>query len=302
MGRSMLPARFKWVPYADALIFPLDNSKLAARNSDRKAFFTLEDKLRDRYLEETGIGTVKQLPPTLAEYLSRVVTPLLEKHRQGGAVAEKFEAAYLRTLSFDPVDRAVADRAYAQLRQTAPSEAEYKPLQDFLFRYVAAECGRLGMKVHIHSSSGAGGYFDVQGARPLQLESVIDDPALRKTTFVLVHGGWPFIDETLPLMTKPNAYLDISIQPLLLSPATLADNLRKWLELTPEKVMYGSDCYPYSPEMGWEEASWMSSRKAREALAIALTGMIRDGVVTQDRAIELARMVLRENARKLYGL
>ena len=39
-----------------------------------------------------------------------------------------------------------------------------------------------------------------------------------------------------------------------------------------------------------------------QALAMALTGMVRDGEVSRARAVELARMVLRENARQLYGL
>jgi ribosomal protein S14 len=30
--------------------------------------------------------------------------------------------------------------------------------------------------------------------------------------------------------------------------------------------------------------------------------MVRDGEITRDRALELARMVLRDNAMKLYGL
>jgi hypothetical protein len=30
--------------------------------------------------------------------------------------------------------------------------------------------------------------------------------------------------------------------------------------------------------------------------------MIRDGEISRDRARELARLVLRENARRLYGL
>ena len=38
----------------------------------------------------------------------------------------------------------------------------FTPAQDFLFRYIAAECGRLGMAVHLHTMAGAGGYFDVQ--------------------------------------------------------------------------------------------------------------------------------------------
>ena len=300
MGKSIEPPRFRWVPYADALLFPLDNSRLAQQNSDRKAFFALEDQLRRRYLRDAGL---EKAPPTLAEYLSRVVTPTLEKQRQGGAVAEKFEAAYLRPLSFDRVDRAVADRIYGQFAiGGAPPPAEYKPLQDYLFRYIAAECGRLGMAVHVHANAGAGRYFEIAGANPLLLEPLLNDPELRNTKFVMLHGGWPFIGEITALLTKPNAYLDFSDVDLEHTPDELAAMLRQWLAFVPEKVMFGSDAYPYIPEMGWEESLWIAARTGRQALGIALTGMLRDGEITRTRASELARMVLRENAKTLYGL
>src|SRR5262249_29429908 len=135
MGASIQPPRFRWVPYADALIFPLDNAQLAAKNPDRKAFFALEDKLRARYLGEVGL---QAMPATLSEYVTRVLTPTLERHKQGGALAEKFEAAYLRSLAFDAADAAQADRVY---RQKTPTVADYKLLQDYLFRTLAAECG-----------------------------------------------------------------------------------------------------------------------------------------------------------------
>jgi uncharacterized protein len=295
MGASVEPPRFRWVPYADALLFPLDNTHLAARNSDRKAFFALEDKLRARYLAEAGMSAP---PATLADYLARVVTPTLERHRQGGAVAEKFEAAYLRSLAFDAADAAQADRVY---RLRTPGDADYKVLQDYLFRYIAAECGRLGMAVHLHTAAGAGGYFDVSGANPLNLEGVLNDPGLRRTKFVMVHGGWPFTREITPLLEKPNAYLDFSAQSLTLSPVTLAGTLREWLEHVPEKVMFATDAYPFSGELGWEESGWISAHNGREALGRALTGMLRDGAITRTRAVELARMVLRENARALYS-
>jgi predicted TIM-barrel fold metal-dependent hydrolase len=295
MGTSVGPPRFRWVPYADALIFPLDNSRLAAQNPDRQAFFPLEDKLRARYLAESGLSA---LPATLADYLAQVVTPTLERHKKGGAVAEKFEAAYLRSLAFDAADAAQANRVY---RQHTPNNADYKVLQDYLFRYIAAECGRLGMAVHLHTMAGAGGYFDVGGANPLNLEGVLNDPALRQTKFVMVHGGWPFTREITPLLEKPNAYLDFSAQSLVLSPATLSGILREWLEHVPEKVMFATDGYPYSKELGWEESAWMAAHNGREALGRALTAMMRDGAVTHTRAVELARMVLRENARALYG-
>ena len=82
----------------------------------------------------------------------------------------------------------------------------------------------------------------------------------------------------------------------------MAGWMREWLEAVPEKVMFATDAYPFMPEMGWEELGWMDATKGRLALSIALTGMMRDGEISRARASELARMVLRENARALYKL
>jgi predicted TIM-barrel fold metal-dependent hydrolase len=299
MGPSIQPPRFHWVPYADALLFPLDNSGLASENSDRKSFFALEDRLRSRYLRAVGL----EAPPgTLREYLSRVVTATLQRQKKGGAVAEKFEAAYLRSLEFDKVDAATAEAVYRRFLHARPPQAAYKQLQDYLFRYIASECGRLGMAVHFHTMAGGGSYFHIEDANPLLLEPVLNDPDLRGTKFVMVHGGWPFTREITALLQKPNAYLDFSAQDLSLTAVTLAGSLREWLEFVPEKVLFGTDAYPYSNELGWEESGWIASRTGREALAIALTGMLRNGEISRSRASELARMVMRENARALYGL
>ena len=46
----------------------------------------------------------------------------------------------------------------------------------------------------------------------------------------------------------------------------------------------------------------MTATTGRVGLALALTGMVNDGEITRQRAVELARMVLRENAIKVYGL
>ncbi len=295
MGGGIVPPRFRWVSYVDALLFPLNNSELAAVNSDRRTFFGLEDKLLARYYGECGVSG---RPGTLDEYLAKVVTPTLERQRRGGAIAVKFEAAYLRSLDFEQADQADAARAYAA---GAPPLSDYKSLQDYIFRYTAAECGRLGMAVHLHTAAGGGGYFDVAGANPLLLGAVLDDPALRKTNFVMLHGGWPFTREITALLTKPNAYLDFSEQTLLLPPRAVAASIREWLEYVPEKVMFATDAYPYSAQLDWEEAGWIAETSGRQALGMALTGMMDDGEIDLKRALELARMVMRENAINLYG-
>ncbi|MEP6492214.1 MAG: amidohydrolase family protein [bacterium] len=291
MGPGLPSSRFLWVPFADALMYPLDNAPLI-HTPDQKAFYPLEEKLLKRYYAESGV-TGK--PATLGEYLDKVVRPTLERHKQAGALAEKYEMAYLRTLDIGNPSRADADKAYA-------GHGDYKALQDYIFRFIATECGRLGMAVHIHVAHGGGGYFNVAWANPLLLEPLLNDQSLRKTNFVMVHGGWPFTREMTPLLTKPNAYVDISEQTAFNAPHDVAEVLRAWLAYNPEKVMFATDAYPSSAEIGWEEAGLIAANTGREALARALTGMMRDGEIDRPRAVEIATMVLRDNARKLYGL
>jgi hypothetical protein len=45
----------------------------------------------------------------------------------------------------------------------------------------------------------------------------------------------------------------------------------------------------------------MLARATRDALYLALAGLVRDGVIDQEHAIQIGRGVLRENARRLYG-
>lgn len=297
MGPGLKPLRFRWVPFDDALLFPLDNSALASETPDRKFFFTREEQLFQDYLGNLGIA---KLPATLGTYLSQVVAATLENQKQNGAVAVKFEAAYLRSLDFARADSVAAASTYAQfINGGVPEKSAYTNLQNYIFRYIAAQAGRLQMPVHIHTGFGCGGYFELSGANPLLLESVLD---LRNTNFVVLHGGaGPFSKSVAALLVKPNVYTDFSEQTWLLPTHELARNIRYWLEWFPEKVLFGTDLSPGTPQIDWEEIGWQTTNSAREALAIALTGMVNDNEITRTRAREIARMVLRGNALKLYG-
>jgi hypothetical protein len=66
--------------------------------------------------------------------------------------------------------------------------------------------------------------------------------------------------------------------------------------------LFGTDAFSFGPLIDWPEVAWLSNQTARQALALALTGMMNDGEISRERAMELARMVLRDNAIKLYKL
>jgi uncharacterized protein len=300
MGPGLAPPRFRWVSYVDALMLPLSTKAEATTSPDREKLFPLEDKLLQRYISYLN---VTKRPSTLEAYLETVVTPTLEAQQKGGCVAVKFEAAFLRPLDFEEVPASTASKIYAKYAAGGePSRAEYRALQDFLFRYIAREAGRLGMAVHIHSFDGPGNFFRAAGADPLLLESTFNDPTLRKTNFVIVHGGGVFSSHAGAMLSKPNVYLDMSAMTLLYTPAKLAEVLRGWLTQYPEKVLFGSDAAAFGPDMGWEVAAWIATKNGRAALALALTDMIRNGEVGRTRAEEIATMVMRTNAATLYKL
>src|SRR3954468_13089149 len=75
--RGLTTPRFRWVPYADALMYPLNNSgTVTNRNPDRKFFYGREEMLLKRYAVESGVHV---LPATLAEYLAKIAGPTIAR-------------------------------------------------------------------------------------------------------------------------------------------------------------------------------------------------------------------------------
>ncbi len=299
MGRGLPNDRFKWVPYVDMFLFPLNNSAIEQKDPEHAAFMKNEEKLLAGYLDAAQLKTP---PLALDDYLI-FVTHTLEKFKSDGAIALKFELAYLRDLSISDPKKEDVERIYTIYVQSAePSAEEYKALQDYIFRYIAHEAGRLGLAIHIHTSIGVGSYFHEANANPMAMEPLFNDPTLRKTKFVMLHGSWPFTREAATLILKPNVFIDYSAFYFLTYPHQAAKDLRLLLESAPEKVLYGTDASPFSDTIGWEETAAASAKFNRQALGLAVTGMIEDGEITTERGKRLVHMVLRDNARQLYGL
>lgn len=195
----------------------------------------------------------------------------------------------------------VVEPIYAKYRAGGvPSMAEYKTFQDFIFRHLIILAGELHLPVHIHSSVGGGDYFDIRGVNVLNLENVLRDPQYLRTTFVLIHGGYPYDREAIFLAAMKNVYLDSSATELLLYPTELKDLLRRWLETYPEKITFGTDAFPYGGALGVEEAYWLGVHSTRTALAAALAEMIAAREITEARAMAFAHAYLHDTAAGLY--
>jgi hypothetical protein len=297
MASYLNPKRFRWVFFVDSFLFPLDNTLVTAENPDQGVYIPLQEKVLRRYLQQAGL---LRLPDTFDAYLDFISKILMENQKQGG-IAEKFEAAYFRSLYFADPPRQAAAGVYEKYHSGGvPTPEEYKTFQDYVFRYLVTEGGRLHLPVHIHTAVGEGDYFSLRRGDVLNLENIVKDSRYLGTTFVLIHGGYPYFREVIWLASMKNVYIDTSEIETLVYPSEMKNVLKFWLETYPEKITFGTDAYPYSAALGSEEGYWLGVYSAREALAAALAEMVAADEITQDKALEIARGYLHDNAVSLY--
>jgi predicted TIM-barrel fold metal-dependent hydrolase len=117
----------------------------------------------------------------------------------------------------------------------------------------------------------------------------------------MIHGGYPLEREAIWLAAMKNVYLDSSFGELAQYPSAFKDTLKMWLETFPDKITFGTDCFPYNQVLGAEESYWLGVQSSRMALAAALAEMISEGEISEPRALELAHAYLHDTAVKLYG-
>ena len=298
MADYLDPKRFPWVFFADSFLWPFDNAKERARNGDQQVYIPLQEKMLKRWMQQERLSA---LPATFGDYLKFVSQLLEDNQKNKGGIAMKFEVAYFRTLHFNDPPREEAEAIYKKYAKGGvPGEPEYRTFQDYIFRYLVTEGGRLKLPVHIHSAVGIGDYFNISQSNIMQLENVLRDPRYSSTTFVMIHGGYPLEREAIWLAAMKNVYMESSLMEIAMYPAAFKDALRQWLETFPDKVTFGTDCFPYNDVLGAEESYWLGNQSARQGLAAALAEMVSSGEITDAKAIEMAHAYLHDTAVSLY--
>ena len=297
MADYLDPKRFVWVFFADSFMWPFDNRQERSRNADEEVYIPLQEKLLHRWMQQEGVS---KLSPDFAQYL-KFVTRTLEDNQKNGGIAMKFEVAYFRTTRFSDPELEDAEAIYKQfVGGGVPSEDEYRLFQDYVFRYLIREAGRLHLPIHIHSAVGVGDYFNLSESNIMNLENIVRDPRYSKVTFVMIHGGYPYDRQAIWLTSVRNVYLDSSETEILLYPSEFKNTLKHWLETFPEKITFGTDAFPYNNILGAEESYWLGVQSSRTALAAALAEMISMGEVSEAQALQMAHGYLHDNAVGIY--
>ena len=145
---------------------------------------------------------------------------------------------------------------------------------------------------------------DIFGTDPINLSNFLSGDTY-KTKIVLLHAGYPLFSNAKAmamaarLQTVNNVYIDISGRIMMGNhPAIIAKMLRDFLDIPAlwDKIIYGSDAL-----LG-ERYILTCAQTGREAVYLAVSGMIDDGIVDENTGIVIAKGILRNNAIKLYNM
>ena len=180
-------------------------------------------------------------------------------------------------------------------RSKATRARDVKHIRDWYVRRVISKCRDLGTTFHIHAGMGD---IDVvfDQCNPMQLYGLLKDPETRKTKVFLVHGGYPFSQEAAFYANAlKNVYVDLSeMIPFASVPGAIEKTTQILDMAPPARVVFGSDGVVIP------EIHWAGAKIGRRVLEESLSTFVRTGVYDEDEAHQAAKLVLAENARRVY--
>ena len=215
----------------------------------------------------------------------------------GGAVGIKSMLAYRRPLIHGRPSAADAARLYAAASTAGvgATDADTFALQDALVHAVADRAGAARLPWQIHVGIGSWQTNVVGNGNPVMLNPVVE--AHRETTFVLLHGGYPYLGEMASMAKNhPNVVIECGWLAYI-APAAYRRALTEWLDAVPASKLLavGADCAHVEQTLG-------ALLLTRRQLALVLADKIRDADWSAELADSVARRLLGRNGRELYRL
>jgi predicted TIM-barrel fold metal-dependent hydrolase len=189
-----------------------------------------------------------------------------------------------------------AKTIFAKYRFGGAGDGEAAALGLWLLHEVLEEAGRQHLPVSIHCGIIWNCWNDFRRTNPLNIIPLLIQH--RNTAFDLYHGGIPWVREMGVIGNQyPNANLDL-VWCHQISAYMTEHMLNEWIDLVPiNKIIGFAGDNPCGPEK-----TYGALVMTRENIARALAVRISRGQMTESRAVDICRMWLYENPKRIYGL
>jgi predicted TIM-barrel fold metal-dependent hydrolase len=207
----------------------------------------------------------------------------------GRAVALKCAEAYCRTVDFQPDDAAAARRAFGVPFQALEPQSQVL-FGNYIFNRCCELAEELNLPFQIHT-----GLAKLATSQPLNFEPTIQRyPRVR---FVMFHAGYPWTHQAAGLAHNyANAYPSLTWL-VSIAPSVAVRTLHEFIEVacSINTITWGSDAWTTEESVG-ALLAW------RWVVAKTLAQRLADGLLTARDAECLARKLMYENGRQVYGV
>jgi hypothetical protein len=232
--------------------------------------------------------------------LEQALESAVARRLQEGAVGFKCAVAYFRTLQFDDVSRADAERAFDGLFGSPAAESGsagatlQKQLSDYLMHKLMQHAAERHLPVQIHTGSLLGSHYPVARTNPAHLTNLLPKyPAVR---FALFHGGYPYTSEFAAIAKNvANVYADLCWLHVL-APGQAHKLLSELIEMVPANKILG-----FGGDFLHVEGAYGHAQMARAVTAEVLAEKVEQGYLKEEEAGDLMERILHQNGKELFA-
>jgi len=213
------------------------------------------------------------------------------------ACAFKVGRAYDRTLFFDDVPKNAVEKTFNRLLafNDRPDRRDIQALEDFIIHYLCRKCGEHGLRMKFHTGIQEGNGNIITNSRAALMASLF--LKYPKTKFDIYHISYPY-EEEVAVMVKAFANVTVDFCWLWAAvPAAARRALSDMLDVLPANKIHG-----FGGDYIFVEGTYGHAVIARREIARVLCEKIEEGRFTEDYALDVGRMLLRDNAIENFDL
>ena len=221
-----------------------------------------------------------------------------QRVKEGKVVALKTVIGYFSGLEIQETTSIEAEKSYySHYYNNEKSRKAQKPFRDYMVYRAIDLCRELLLPLQIHTGAGDPPSCDLRLMNPNLLYDFLNSSRTKNIPIVLLHCGYPYCEEAaFAVNAYANVYTDVS--------SVTTDNsiaiervLPVLLEKTPlTKIMYGSD------GAGDVDSIWFAAVNFKDVLGRIMGDLVERKVITEKYARTAAKMILSENAKRIYKL
>jgi len=218
----------------------------------------------------------------------------IDSWRSHGVVGMKTAFAYTIGLEFTDPSLEEARAAFAKKRDMTSEDVT--AVQHYAFRHALLACLRNELPVVVHTGFQIWGHSNLEQSNPMLLHNLLIDKRYQDVTWVLLHGGNPYVGETTYLARMfPNVHVDFTWISWM-TRARFRMALAEWLEVVPHgKFCFGSDSSSPESIVG-------SGEITREVIANVLEDQMARRIIDERIAIDFLEHTYVKTPTRLFRL